>query len=83
MDLFIGMADEIEEELAVVSVDPSGGLRIRYTYQGHNNPVSMFFRLSIPTGPAEALGLVEVRVPRCPPVLMSPIPSAVLAVALR
>ncbi len=85
MDLFMKMADQVDDdgELSVSSVGPAGSLRVRYTYEGHNCPVSTFFKISIPAGPAGDLGLVEIKAPRCPPVLMSPIPSAVLAVALR
>jgi hypothetical protein len=83
--LFHGMADLTEGLLRVVSIDKSGLVRMTHLEGRGDGPGNVLrsFHISSPGGDAARLGLVEVRAVGQPPVLVSRVPSAVLAVALR
>jgi hypothetical protein len=76
--LFHAMADDGPGVLSVLSVSPSGLVRMRHDI---SSPGRVRVRRDFSI--AEVQGLVQVRVPGCPHVVVSPISSAVLAVALR
>lgn len=83
--LFHRMADETVGLLRVVSVTKSGEVRMSHSDGLPGNLESGFrsFYVSAPGGDAARLDLVEVRAVGQLPVLVSRVPSAVLAVALR
>ncbi len=79
------MADLTDGLLRVMSVNKSGLVRMSHL-EGRSDGLGNVFRsfhISSPGGDAARLGLVEVRAVGQPPVLVSRVPSAVLAVALR
>lgn len=76
--LFHLMADECSGFLSVLSVSPTGLVRMRHDV---SSPGRVRVRRDFSI--AEVQGLVQVRVPGYPHVMVSPISSAVLAVALR
>ena len=76
--LFHLMADEGPGMLSVLSVSPSGLVRMRHDV---SSPGRVRVRRDFSI--AEVRGLVQVRVSGYPHVMVSPISSAVLAVALR
>lgn len=76
--LFHAMADEALGTLSVLAVSPSGLVRMRHdVFSPGKVRVRRDFSI------ADVRGLVQVRVPRHHHVMVSPVPSAVLAVALR
>ncbi len=76
--LFHAMADEGPGMLSVLSVSSSGLVRMR-----HDISCPGRVRVRRDFSIADCRGLVQVRVAGYPNVVVSPVPSAVLAVALR
>ncbi len=77
--LFQGMADSVPGVLSVLSVTKAG--RVRMSYLVRPSPPLEFTLFA--RRPHDRFWLVEVRVAKDKTVLVSPIPSAVMAVALR
>lgn len=78
--LFRSMSDQAPGNLSVLYVSRGGNARLRYKHPWNR---SVTFSLAAPRGSASYLGLVEVRCPKQPPILVTSLASAVFAVALR